>query len=105
MSGDTGLLGQIAADMRAIVVKLDDVVARLTKLETMVADLRADGHDHEQRLRTLELTRPQLLPRAEYESDRDSHARKFGWVVGLVVTVLVAVIVPIEAVWLSRVFG
>lgn len=105
VSGDASVLAQIAADVRSLNSGLAAIVDRLTRLETLLGELRHDAHDHEQRLRALESTRPALLPRIDYERDRDARGRRFGWVTALVVTSLVAIVVPLEAVWLSRVFG
>lgn len=74
-----------------------------TDVKTLVRDTRKDLDDHEARLRTLE--QADLVPRKEMEAAQKERSTRFWVVVGVLVTVLVAVVGPIETVIITRIFG
>lgn len=117
VSGDTGVLAQILAEQRANSALLTEVVTRIAVLEQLMRDAATKDADKEARIRRiehlatthattadlghLEDTVDKMLPRADYESDRANRAR---WMTA-VIAALVAIVVPLEAVVLSRLFG
>lgn len=72
-------------------------------LKTALHNHGKDLDDHEARLRTLE--QADLVSRKEMEQAAKERSTRFWVVAAVVVTVLVAVVGPIETVVITRVFG
>lgn len=90
-----------------ILALLNEMSQRLavveTELKALVTDVRADIADHETRLRAVEAQR---LVTVEALEERDAKRTTRFWVVVTVVsTVFVALVVPVEAIVLTHLFG
>lgn len=74
-----------------------------TDVKTLVRDTRKDLDDHETRIRTLE--QADLVSRKEMEQAAKERSTRFWVIAAIVVTVLVAVVGPIETVFITRILG
>lgn len=74
-----------------------------TDVKTLVRDTRKDLDDHETRIRKLE--QADLISRDEMEQAAKERSTRFWVVATVLVTLLVAVVGPIETVFITRIFG
>lgn len=109
---EQALLGQILGEVRAT---RGELTAMQVQVAEVVAELRQQSAvkaDHETRIRSLEASdRTAAIAASEYVTHEElaaaqaDRSRKFLWAVGLLVTVIIAVITPIEAALIARLIG
>ena len=102
MTADNAILTQILTTLHELSERMAVVE---TDLKSFIRDSRKDIDDHEIRIRRIEALEPGFVTQDDMEKTSSARTRRFWTMTGIIVTAVIAIVVPLETIIAAQFFG